>query len=721
MPHSDSPYHKLERISRNLWWTWHPEVIEIFRELDNELWRAVNHNPVVFLKEMGPDRLAELVGQRDLAGRIDEAVERLTHYCTGKGAWGLRRASRLRVWPVAYMSAEFGLHESIPTYAGGLGLLAGDHMKSCSDLGVPIVGVGLLYAQGYFHQQLDTNGMQQETYQPTEVETLPLEPVMTLDGRERLVIDVPLNGRSVKVQAWLATVGRSDLYLLDSNLPQNDEPDRMLTGRLYASDHETRIQQELILGVGGIRTLAAVHRMPGVLHLNEGHCAFALLEWIRLTMVWEGASFEDARDHVGRRSLFTTHTPVPAGHDQFSPELIDRHVSQVREGLGLTRHEFLGLGRVSPEDDHEPFCMTVVALRCCHRANGVSALHGRISRKMWRPLWNMRHEQEVPIGHITNGVHVLSWLAPRMHRLYERYLEQSWDLDMSEPPTWDGIANIPDEELWDVHNQLKQRLIDFVRRRNTRQCQRRGEAEQAAEAQKLLDPEALTVGFARRFASYKRADLIFTEEDRLLKLITDDQRPIQLVFAGKAHPANEQGKKMIQRIHRLSRDPRFRGRLAFIEDYDIGVARHLVQGVDVWLNNPVRPLEACGTSGQKVLLNGGLNLSILDGWWAEAYDGQNGFAIGYGGSHPDIQEQTRRDAANLYDTLERRVIPLYFDRDGQGVPRRWLERIRWAIISLGWRFNADRMVLDYFRECYLPAAGATPCDFRRFRARKDPL
>ncbi len=720
MPQKDTPCQKLETITRNLWWTWHPEVVEIFCALDHELWREVNHHPLLFLKRMGAEKVDQRVRELKLGQAIDQAVAALEDYLADQSSAVLRQASKLRVWPVAYLSAEFGVHESIPTYAGGLGLLAGDHLKSCSDTGVPIIGVGLLYAQGYFHQHLDTEGMQQETYQPTDTENLPLEPVMTLDGKQRLMIDVPLNGREIKLQIWLATVGRASLYLLDSNVADNDEQDRMLTGRLYASDHETRIQQELILGVGGIRTLAAVDKMPGALHLNEGHCAFALLEMIRLAMVWEGISFEDARDHVGRRSIFTTHTPVPAGHDHFSPELVDRHVGQLREGLGLTRHEFLGLGRVSPEDDHEPFCMTVIALRICHKANGVSLLHGRVSRKMWRPLWAQRHEQEVPIGHITNGVHVKSWLAQRMARLYAKHLDASWHQNMNEAPSWDGLANIPDEDLWEVHLQLKDTLIDFVRRRHALQCQRRGEpAEVVAEAETLLDPRALTIGFARRFAGYKRGDLIFSDVDRLLKIMGDKDRPVQFIFAGKAHPANDQGKRTIQRIFQLARDPRFKGRLAFVEDYDIGVGRHLVQGVDVWLNNPVRPLEASGTSGEKVLLNGGLNLSILDGWWAEAYDGHNGFAIGYGGTHPDVEEQTRRDSQCLYDTLEREVLPMFFDRDDKGIPREWVERIRWALVSLGSRFNADRMVLDYFRECYLPAAGATPCDLRRFRSRKD--
>jgi len=697
-------------------------VVLVFRELNMELWREVNHNPVVFLQRTGAERLDEAVRKKRLVRKVDEALAHLEHYCTSEGAWALRRASRLRVWPVAYFSAEFGVHESIPTYAGGLGLLAGDHLKSCSDLGIPIVGVGLLYTHGYFHQQLDATGMQQEIYHPLEMNNLPLEAVTNADSNGRLLIDVPVENRQLKVQVWRVRVGRVDLYLLDSNVEENTEKDRMLTGHLYASDHDTRIQQEIILGVGGVRALAAVQRMPGALHLNEGHCAFALLEMIRLRMVWEGVSFDDARAHVGRRSVFTTHTPVPAGHDQFAPAQVERYLGQTRGGLGLSPHELLSLGRVSPNDEHEPFCMTTLALRVCHRANGVSALHGRVARNMWRPLWSMRDEQEVPIGHITNGVHAPTWLAPAMHRLYDKYLGDSWQKNMTEPPVWDGIADVPDEELWDIHLRLKARLIDFARRRTGREGRRRAEpAQEVRAAEKLLDPEALTIGFARRFATYKRADLIFSDLERLLKLITDAKRPVQLIFAGKAHPANELGKKCIQKLFNYVRDPRFLGRLVYIEDYDINVGRHLVQGVDLWLNNPVRPLEASGTSGQKVLLNGGLNCSILDGWWSEAYDGQNGFAIGYGGNHPDVEEQTRRDAANLYNVLEKEVVPMFFERDEHGIPRRWVRRLKWAILSLGWRFNADRMVLDYFRECYLPAAGASPCDFRRYRARRDPL
>jgi len=646
----------------------------------------------------------------------------LDHYLTGKGAWGLTRASRLRVWPVAYFSAEFGLHESLPMYAGGLGILAGDHLKSCSDLGVPIVGVGLLYTHGYFHQHLDIDGMQQEEFRPVEMQHLPLEPVMTSDGSERLTVEVPLNGRSPKVQVWQVKVGRVTLYLLDSNVEDNSEEDRRLTGRLYKSDSETRIQQEIILGVGGMRVLAGVQQMPGAIHLNEGHCAFALLEMMRLRMVWEAATFEEARDHVGRRAIFTTHTPVAAGHDYFPADLVERHLKPLREALGLSHRDFMGLGRVRPDDENEQFCMTVLGLRVCHRANGVSALHGRVSRRMWRSLWGHPDERAVPIGHITNGVHALSWISPRMAHLLDQHLGKKWNERMTEPELWEGIAKIPNHELWTTHRNQKERLIDFARRRTAQQRERRHETPESVEAaSSILDPHALTIGFARRFAAYKRADLIFSDLDRLKGLLTNDERPLQIIFAGKAHPADGIGKSLIKKIFDFALDPAFKGRLAIIEDYDIGVGRHLVQGVDVWLNNPTRPLEASGTSGEKVIFNGGLNFSILDGWWWEAYDGENGFAIGYGGNHPDPVEQTRRDAEALYDTLENEIIPLYYDRDADGVAHGWVERTKWAMSSLGWRFNSDRMVLDYFRECYLPAAAGVSCDFGHGGVRRNTL
>jgi starch phosphorylase len=714
--------HKLDQLARNLWWTWQPEAVAVFRDLNPQLWREVNHNPIVFLQRIEPAEVERKAHDMALGVRISTVVRQLQSYLESDDAWALAQASFLRVWPVAYFSAEFGLHESIPSYAGGLGLLAGDHLKSASDLGVPIVGVGLLYTEGYFHQVINPEGWQEEKYDPINMTTLPFEPVTANGGNERLMVDIPLEDRAVKLQVWKAMVGRVPLYLLDSNVEDNSDEDRHLTGRLYDADPFMRIRQELILGVGGMRVLAGVGKMPGVVHLNEGHSAFALFEWMRLHMSWEGVSFEKARDHVGRRAIFTTHTPVAAGHDRFDPKVVLQHLDWARNELGLDKKEFLGLGRVNPDDDKETFCMTVLALKIAHRANGVSALHGRVSRNMWRPLYGMRSEQEVPIGHITNGVHVAGWLAPQMRHLFEQLVGPRWIEDFHRRSVRENIARIPDEVLWETHLELKKNLLHFTRRRLRFQAERwQAKPDRLAEIDQMLDPDALTIGFARRFAEYKRATLIFSDVERLLKLVNDAARPVQFIFAGKSHPANDAGKQSIQQIIHHSLDKRFKGNVAFIEDYDISVGRHLVQGVDLWLNNPIKPLEASGTSGQKVIMNGGLNLSVLDGWWPEAYDGHNGFAIGYGGYHPDPEEQSRRDAGALFHALENEVIPLFFNRDASGIPHKWIKMVKWAIVSLGWRFSAQRMVADYFRESYLEAAGVMPSDMREYKPMQDGL
>ncbi|UCG33737.1 MAG: alpha-glucan family phosphorylase, partial [Phycisphaerales bacterium] len=544
---------KLNELARNLWWTWHPEAVAIFRDLNPQLWREVNHNPVVFLQRIAPSEVESKAHDMALGVRISTVVRQLQSYLRSDDAWALAQASRLRVWPVAYFSAEFGLHESIPSYAGGLGLLAGDHLKSASDLGVPIVGVGLLYTEGYFHQVVNADGWQEESYDTIDMSTLPLDAVTTNGGKDRLMVDIPLEDRAVKLQIWKAMVGRVPLYLLDSNVKANTKQDRQLTGRLYDADPLTRIRQELILGVGGMRVLAAVGKMPGVVHLNEGHSAFALIEWMRLHMSWEGVPFQKAHDHVGRRAIFTTHTPVAAGHDRFDPKVIMDHLDWARNELGLNKKEFLGLGRVNPDDDKETFCMTVLALKIAHRANGVSALHGRVSRNMWRPLWNMRSEQEIPIGHITNGVHVAGWLAPQMHHLIEQHVGPDWQEEFHRRAARERIARVSDEVLWETHLELKKNLLHFVRRRLRQQADRwKASAERLAEIDQMLDPEALTIGFARRFAEYKRATLIFSDLDRLLRIMNNPERPLQIIFAGKSHPANDAGKKSIQQIIKYS-------------------------------------------------------------------------------------------------------------------------------------------------------------------------
>ena len=698
---------RLKALAHNLWWTWHPEVLRFFVDLDPQLWRQVDHNPIAFLQQIDPMQIESRTAELVLHSRINYAFRRLNEYLEIKRTWSSLRDGALTTRPVAYFSAEFGLHESVPIYSGGLGVLAGDHIKSASDLGLPLIAIGLLYNQGYFIQRINKDGWQEEEYLNLNPRQMPLDQVMDSKGKP-LVIRVDMRNSFILLQVWQVMVGRVKLLLLDSNVDGNSAEDRGLTSRLYGGDNRTRIRQEVVLGIGGIRVLEALNIRPGVLHLNEGHSAFAILEEIRRVMEYDGISFHRACRRVSLYTVFTTHTPVTAGHDRFSPELIEEHLGVFREKLGLSHSDFMALGRVNPHDQSETFCMTVLALKNSRRANAVSAIHADISRRMWHSLWPDRKETEVPIGHITNGVHVVSWLAPQMHQLFETRLSSDWPTRMGYSEVWDKVVEIDDGELWETHQTLKMRLIQFVRRRVAVQYARR--ATPLQDVNNLLSPDWLTIGFARRFATYKRGSLILSQPERLAKLVNDSQRPIQIVFAGKAHPNDDEGKKVLQSIFKVSCKPEYGMRIVFVEDYDINVARHLVQGVDVWLNTPRRPLEACGTSGQKVVLNGGLNLSVLDGWWNEAYDGMNGFAIGHGGIHdnPDIQYQ--RDAEFLYETLENQVIPLYYDRDVTGIPRKWVQMMKHSIRSLGWRFNADRMVKDYVERLYLPAASATSAE-----------
>jgi starch phosphorylase len=704
---------RLRDLARNLWWTWQPNVISLFRDLDPVLWRVTDHNPVEFLKRVPPDQLERRAGEMALHSRIDYAFRRLHEYLKNDESWGVIHASALRSRPVAYFSMEFGLHESLPIYSGGLGVLAGDHLKSASDLGIPLIGVGILYNQGYFRQTLDAHGWQQELYANTNTDLLPIEPVPGPGGK-RLRVKIETNAGALHLQVWRVEVGRTTLFLLDADVPENSESDRALTSRLYGGDARVRIRQEVLLGIGGVRVLHAMGYRPSVIHLNEGHSAFAGLELVRTRMTEEAVPFGEAVLDVATMTVFTTHTPVAAGHDRFPAPMVEEHLGKVREALDLSPEDFLGLGRVHPADPNEPFCMTVLALKLSRHANGVSALHGAVSRRMWAPLYPGRNEDEVPIGHITNGVHVLSWVAPQMRDLYDRHLGPDWPQRMCHPETWKGIDTIDDAELWETQQILKARLIEFVRRRLEKQARNRHEDDDAiARADHALDPNVLTIGFARRFATYKRANLVLRDAERLAEIVNAADRPVQLVFAGKAHPEDQFGKELIQNIVRMTGDGRFARRIVFVEDYDMNVARHLVQGVDVWLNNPRRPQEASGTSGEKVLLNGGLNFSVLDGWWAEAYDGSNGFAIGVGQTHAVPSVQDERDHVALLETLANQVVPLYYDRDASGLPRGWIARQKAALRSLGWRFNADRMVKDYVLNGYLPAAGGLSCWMKR--------
>ncbi|HTR46149.1 MAG TPA: alpha-glucan family phosphorylase [Verrucomicrobiae bacterium] len=701
---------RLWSLARNLWWSWDPDTTSLFLDLDPIRWRELNHNPIALLAELPLEEIERRATEQVLHSRINYAYRRQREYLENDHTWGTRHSGILRPRPVAYFSAEFGLHESIPIYSGGLGVLSGDHVKSASDLGIPLVGAGLFYDQGYFRQRLDQNGWQQEEYLETDINQLPLEHAIGANG-EPIMVQVDTRSGTIRAKVWRLRVGRCDLLLLDSNVDANSSEDRALSSRLYGGDRRVRIRQELLLGVGGYRALRAMGITPGVLHLNEGHSGFAVLEAIRCRMLDEGLSYAQAAPRVSREVVFTTHTPVPAGHDRFDAGLVEEHLGPLREGMGLSQDALLALGREHPSNSAEEFCMTVLGLKLSRRANAVSALHGEVSRAMWTGLYPGRAEDAVPIGHITNGVHVPTWLAPQMFRLYDRHLGAGWHEHGSEARIWEGIEGVDDGELWETHLSLKARLLEFVRRRAIQQAELRGEPTEVLEAlERILSLDALTIGFARRFATYKRANMILTDMDKLISIMNDAKRPVQFVFAGKSHPLDDPGKRVLQQIAQLARDPKFRDKLVFIEDYDIDVGRHFVQGVDAWLNNPRRPLEASGTSGQKVVLNGGLNLSVLDGWWAEAYDGLNGFAIGNGRTHTDVNVHDARDAEDLYRVLREEVVPLYYQRDRDGLPRGWIKRMKRTIRTLGWRFNADRMVMDYTRQCYIPAAGGTSSD-----------
>jgi glycogen phosphorylase len=705
---------RLWSVARNLSWCWDYDSISLFRDLHPTRWWQLNQNPIALLNEMSVEEIEGRAAELGLHSRINYVYRRQQEYLREDRTWGSMNAGVLRSRPVAYFSAEFGVHESLPVYSGGLGVLAGDHVKSASDLGIPLYALGLFYGQGYFRQYLDRKGWQQEEYLETDVTQLPMQLAIGKNG-EPVVVEIKTRGGFIRAKVWRVKVGRCDLLLLDSNVAGNAPEDLELTSRLYGGDARTRIRQELLLGIGGFRALKAMGITPGVLHLNEGHSGFAVLEAIRDRMETEGLSFDAAAHQIPREVVFTTHTPVPAGHDRFPADLIEEHLGPLRDQLGISQDRLMGFGRERPHDHHEPFCMTVLGLLLSRRANAVSSLHGEVSRAMWKGLFPGKPEEAVPIGHITNGVHVPSWLAPQMSRLYDRHLGVGWQGKSSWLATWEKVEDVDDGELWETHLSLKSQLIEFVRRRAREQAERRDESEETLlHLSRVLSPDALTIGFARRFATYKRANLILKDIERLGAIVNDAKRPVQFLFAGKAHPHDEPGKLVLQQIAEMMRHSKFGDKFVFIENYDINVGRHLVQGVDVWLNNPRRPLEASGTSGQKVVLNGGLNCSVLDGWWAEAYDGLNGFAIGNGRTHSNMDVHDSRDGEDLYRVLRDEVVPLFYQRDKDGLPRGWITRMKRTIRTLGWRFSADRMVMDYTRNCYVPAAGGTSSEMKGY-------
>jgi starch phosphorylase len=693
----------LHRLAYNLWWSWNPEAIALFRRVDAELFESLDNSPVRLLGATQQRRWNELADDDGFLAHLERVLSSLDHYLNG-ATWFHDNYGKLAPeHRVAYFSAEFGLHESIPVYSGGLGVLAGDHLKSASDLGVPLVGVGLMYREGYFRQYLNPDGWQQERYPENDFFNLPLIHELTESGAQVLV-PIPLPGRSVQARVWRIQVGRVPLYLLDCNIPENHPDDRRITGQLYGGDKEMRIRQEIVLGIGGLRVLRALGKSPTVCHLNEGHSAFCNLERIRLFMEANGVDFATAREVVKAGTCFTTHTPVPAGNEVFAPSLVEQYLGTYMHALGLNRREFLALGRQNPDDDNEPFGMTVLALRMANVSNGVSQLHATVSRKMWSPLWPGLPEAEVPILAITNGVHTRSWLSAEIAQIYDRYLGIEWDDRPTDHAAWKKIEQAPDTELWRTAERGRDRLVSFVRSRLREQLRRRGaprsELDQAAE---VLDPDALTLGFARRFATYKRGSLIFKDPERLSAIVNQRGRPMQLVFAGKAHPHDSEGKKVIADVMHMARRADLRNHVVFLEDYDMNIARHLIQGVDLWLNNPRRPLEASGTSGMKVCANGGLNLSVLDGWWVEGYQQDNGWSIGAGEEYSDLAYQDTVESRAIYDLLEQEIVPMFYDRGADGVPRAWIARMKRSISTNVPFFNTNRMVQQYVESCYWPS------------------
>jgi starch phosphorylase len=685
-----------------MWWCWNHEAVSLFRRIDDDLFTAVENSPVKLLGTIDQARLEALGRDDGFLAHLDRVEEAFDHYLAAPTWYGDTYGDSVPC-RIAYFSAEFGIHESVPVYSGGLGVLAGDHLKSASDLGLPLSGVGLMYREGYFRQYLNVDGWQQERYPENDFFHLPLIPETRPDGTP-LVVGVPFPGREVFARVWRIQVGRVPLYLLDANIPQNSAEDRQITGRLYGGDHDMRIKQEMILGIGGIRALRALGRPATVCHMNEGHSAFCGLERIRTLMDENGLDFATAREAVQAGTCFTTHTPVPAGNDVFAPQLVEHYLGSYLQALRIERNDFLGLGRQNPRDLNEPFCMTVLAIRLSNTTNGVSRLHGQVSRKMWKNIWPDLAEAELPIGSITNGVHVRSWVSPDMIQLYDRYLGVQWEERPTDHSIWKRAENVPDAELWRTHERRRERLVAFARARLKAQLTRRGAPPgEIARADEVLDPEALTIGFARRFATYKRGTLLFRNLERLTAIITDRERPVQIIFAGKAHPRDHGGKELIAEILHTARRPEFRRRIVFLEDYDINVARYLVQGVDVWLNNPRRPLEASGTSGMKVCCNGGLNLSVLDGWWVEAYALTNGWAIGAGEEYTDLTYQDDVESRAIYDLLEQEIVPAFYTRSSDGLPRAWLRMMKSSISTICPFFNTNRMVQEYMEKCYWPS------------------
>jgi starch phosphorylase len=692
---------RLRDLALDIWWSWNKQARQVFRSLDYPLWRATAHNPVRMLRTIPQEVLERAASDSSFLAIYDRAVADFDTAIEARSTWWARTYPDLNGRPIAYFSAEFALHQSLPIYAGGLGVLAGDHCKEASDLGVPLIGIGFMYPQGYFHQQISAEGWQEETYEKLEWIDAPIEPAVGLDGRS-IVTPVPLGERTVLAAVWRVRLGRVSLYLLDTDIAENAPWDRELSARLYGGDRETRVQQEIILGIGGVRVLKSLGVSPTAYHLNEGHAAFVVLQRIR-DLCEGGASFDHALDEVRRSTVFTTHTPVPAGHDAFPFSMVEKHLAGCWGTLGHERPRFLALGDYDNGGGPQ-FNMTALALRSAASVNAVSQLHGEVTRSMWAPMWPGRAVADVPVAAVTNGVHAPTWISTDLSGLFDRHLGADWIDHHDDPAFWDKVLEVPDEELWEVRSALRQHLFAFIRERARELWQHdRVSAGRVLAAGPILDNNTLTIGFARRFTGYKRPSLIFRDPDRLARILNAPRRPVQIVFAGKAHPADDTGKHHLQGVFRRALDPAFGGRVAFVEDYDLHVAHFLVQGCDVWLNNPRKPLEASGTSGMKACMNGVPQLSVGDGWWAEGFNGRNGWLIDSAGAGANEETTDAADAEALYHLLEHDVVPAFYDRDASGLPRRWIRIVKEAIRSVAPQFSTRRMVKDYVTRLYVPA------------------
>jgi starch phosphorylase len=702
---------RLSELAYNLWWTWQPESARVFGRLDSDLWERLGHNPIRLLREIARPRLSQASKDKEYRALYDRVFADFDSYMSQANTWTSRHNPQLAARPIAYFSMEFGLHETLPIYSGGLGVLAGDHLKESSDLGLPLIGIGFMYAQGYFSQRISEDGWQEAINNMQDFNNLPALPVLN-DSGDRMTVEVEFPDRTVTLGLWEIRVGRVPLYLLDSNLDPNTDSDKQLTARLYWSDLDRRVMQELLLGVGGVRAIRALGYNPSVWHMNEGHAAFLTLERAR-ELVAAGQAFEQALEKTRGQNVFTTHTPVPAGNDEFPLWLIEKYLSAIWPQLNLTREQFFDIARHQLPQG-EMFGMGVLALRNAEGRNGVSELHGQVARKMWHFLWQDKSEAEVPITHVTNGVHVSNWMARRLINLFKEYIREDWLDHLDEPDIWVNIDDVPDDELWEVRQHLKRKLAFYMRERVRDRWTVGGfHPVQVVSSGVLINPYALTIGFARRFATYKRASLVLTDVDRLLKIINRPNMPVQIIFAGKAHPADDPGKQLIQQVYRQVKRAETGGRIVFLEDYDMNLARYLVQGVDVWMNTPRRPMEASGTSGMKAALNGALNFSVLDGWWRESFNGDNGWAIGEDKEMESQSVQDAQDAESLYNTLENEIIPLFYDRHQDEISHKWIARMKESMKTNIPQFSTRRMVKEYVEKLYLKALSSPSPNGRR--------